>query len=76
MQMREKVGKKVAKCSVFPMISDFARSKSKLAKAVCAEPSGQIKNEKLHANFGPLSKITMSTKCTPLWRETHFEIKM
>ena len=26
--------------------------------------------------FGPLLKVAMSIKCTPLWREAHFQVKM
>ena len=26
--------------------------------------------------FGPLLEVEMSKKCTPLWREAHFEVKM
>ena len=29
-----------------------------------------------HTNFGPLLEVPMSKKCTPLWREAHFEVKM
>ena len=29
-----------------------------------------------HITFGPLLEVVMSKKCTPLWREAHFEIKM
>ena len=29
-----------------------------------------------HHMFGPLLEVEMSKKCTPLWREAHFEIKM
>ena len=29
-----------------------------------------------HTRFGPLLEVAMSTKCTPLWREAHFEVKM
>jgi len=25
---------------------------------------------------GPLLEVQMSKKCTPLWREAHFEVKM
>ena len=65
-------------------------SKSRLAKAA-GEPSGQMRDEKLHAavarstfpsqnaqntSFGPLLEVEMSKKCTPLWREAHFEVKM
>ena len=29
-----------------------------------------------HTIVGPLLKVEMSKKCTPLWREAHFEVKM
>ena len=29
-----------------------------------------------HLSSGPLLEIQMSKKCTPLWREAHFEVKM
>ena len=29
-----------------------------------------------HRNLGPLLEVAMSKKCTPLWREAHFEVKM
>ena len=29
-----------------------------------------------HTRFGPLLAVGMSKKCTPLWRETHFQVKM
>ena len=28
-----------------------------------------------HTRFGPLLEVEMSKKCTPLWREAHFEVK-
>ena len=28
-----------------------------------------------HTRFGPLLYVAMSKKCTPLWREAHFEVK-
>ena len=46
MQMREKVEK--SRFTVFPMICGSGRSKSRLAKAAGAEPSGQMRDEKLH----------------------------
>ena len=27
-------------------------------------------------SFGPLLEVEMSKKCTPLWREAHFQVKM
>ena len=29
-----------------------------------------------HQGFGPLLEVAMSKKCTPLWREAHFQVKM
>ena len=29
-----------------------------------------------HQEFGPLLEVEMSKKCTPLWREAHFQVKM
>ena len=42
-------GRKVAKHCVFPMICGSAGSKSRLAKAAGVEPSGQMRDAKLHA---------------------------
>ena len=74
------------------MICGFGGSKSRLAKAAGAEPSGQTRDEIIarrcgakhipkskctkHTMLGPLLEVAMSKKCTPLWREAHFEVKM
>ena len=29
-----------------------------------------------HTMVGPLLEVAMSKKCTPLWREAHFQVKM
>ena len=42
-----KKGRKVAKHNVFPMICGSGGSKSRLAKAAGAEPSGQMRDAKL-----------------------------
>ena len=42
-------GREVAKHSVFPVFCGSGGSKSRLAKAVGAEASGQMRHEKLHA---------------------------
>jgi len=84
-------GRKVAKHCVFPMFWGSGGSKSRLAKAAGAESSGQMRDEQLHVvcgatrvskstctkhlMFGPLLKVEMSKKCTPLWREAHFKVK-
>ena len=116
-------GRKVAKHCVFPMICGSGGSKSRLAKTAGAEPSGQMRDEKVHAvvarsttrsqnvqntpcpdnswklrcrksarrcgakhisksnctkhtSSGPLLAVEMSKKCTPLWREAHFQVNM
>ena len=85
-------GKKVAKHCVFPMICGSGGSKSRLAKAAGAETSGQMRDEKLHAVVARSTfrkqnvknttcsdhfwKLRCQKKCTPLWREAHFEVKM
>ena len=53
-------GRKVAIHYVSSMICGPGGSKSRLAKAAGAGPSGQVRDE----------------KCTPLWREAHFQVKM
>ena len=81
--------RKVAIHRVFPMIWGSGGSKSNLAKAAGAEPAGQMRDKKLHAVVArstfPSQKCTkhtilgplfeMSKKCTPLWREAHFQVK-
>ena len=57
-----------------------------------AEPTGKMRDERLHAivarstfrsqhvkkqhMFAPLLEAEMSKKCTPFWREAHFEVNM
>ena len=85
-------GRKIAKHCVFPIICGSEGSKNRLAKAAGAEPAGQMRDEKIarrcgakhiskskstkHTSSGPLLAVEMSKKCTPLWREAHFEVKM
>ena len=53
-------GRKVAKHCVFPMICGSGGSKSRLAKAAGAEPSGQMRDEKLHgAHYISLHSTTL-----------------
>ena len=93
MQVREKV--ELALQCVFPMVCGPERSTSRLAEAAGAEPSAEMRGEKLHAavaqstcrnqnvqnctkhlNFGALLEVVMWEKCTALWREAHFQVKM
>ena len=60
-------GRKVVKHCVFPMICGSGGSKSRLAKAAGAEPSGQMRDEKLHAIVARStfpSQNVQSTSCS------------
>ena len=65
-------GRKVAKHCVFSMVCGSGGSKSRLAKAVGAETSGEMRNEKLHA----VVKAQNTWVSEHFWREAHFEVKM
>ena len=71
---------------VFPTICGSRGSKSRLTKAVGAEPAGQIRDKKFHADvvrstcpsqniqnpqIGQRLEVEMSKKYTPLWREMY-----
>ena len=58
-------GRKVTKHCVFPMICDSAGSKSRLAKAAGAEPSGQMRDEKLHAAVARCTFRSQNVQGTP-----------
>ena len=74
------------------MIWGSGGSKSRLAKAAGAEPAGQMRRWKSarrcgakhiskskcakHTILRALLEVEMSKKCTPLWREAHFQVKM
>ena len=46
-------------------------------KSACRCGAKHISKSKCekHKGFGPLLEVAMSEKCTPLWREAHFEVK-
>ena len=63
-------GRKVAKHCVFPTICDSGGSKSRLAKAAGAEPSGEMRDGKLHA---VVARCTFgSQKCKNTSASKHF----
>ena len=47
-------------------------------KSACRCGAKQISEWKCtkHTSFGPLLLVEMSKKCTPLWHEAHFQVKM
>jgi len=58
-------GRKVAKRCVFPMICGSGGSKSRLAKASGAEPSGQMRNGTLHAVVARSTFPSQNVQNTP-----------
>ena len=58
-------GRKVAKHCVFPMICGSGGSNSRLAKAAGAEPSGQMRDDKLHAVVARSTSPSQNVQRTP-----------
>ena len=52
-----------------------SRDVEKSARRCSAKHISKSKCTK-HTRFGPLLEVAMSKKCTPLWREAHFQVKM
>ena len=91
MQMREKVGKsrntvlfqwfvapegwKVGSLKRRVRSQNWPDERWKIARRCGAKHISKSKCTK-HTRFGPLLEVEMSKKCTPLWREAHFEVKM
>ena len=48
----------------------------KKVHAVVARSTCRSQNVTKHTMLGPLLEVEMSKKCTPLWREAHFQVKM
>ena len=53
-------------CDVEKVHAIVTRNTKHISKSKCAK----------HTSVGPLLEVEMSQKCTPLWREAHFEVKM
>ena len=58
-------GRNVAIPYVFPMICGSGRLKNRLAKAASAEPSGQMRDEKLHAVMARSTFASENVQNTP-----------
>ena len=91
MQMREKVGKsrntvffqwfgapegrKVGSLKRRMRRASWPDERWKIARRCGAKRVCKSKCTK-HTMLGPLLEVEMSKKCTPLWREAHFQVKM
>ena len=58
-------GRKVAQHCLFPMMCGSGGSKSRLTKAAGAEPSGQMRDEKLHVVVVRSTFPTQNVQSTP-----------
>ena len=83
-QMRDEKLHAVAARSTFPSqnVQNTPRSdhfwKLRCRKNACRCGAKHISKSKCtkHTILGPLLEVEMSKKCTPLWREAHFQVKM
>ena len=65
-----------SKCTKHTMFGPlFEVEMSKSARRCGAKHISKSKCTK-HTMFGPLFEVEMSKKCTPLWREAEFQVKM
>ena len=78
MQMREKVGKSRNTVFFQWFVAPEGRKVGPLKWRVRSQLARwEMKNcITKRTSFGPLLEVAMSKKCTPLWREAHFEVKM
>ena len=80
-QMREKVGKSRNTVFFQWFVAPEGRKvgwpeeRWKIARRCGAKHISKWKCTK-HTILGPLLEVEMSKKCTPLWREAHFQVKM
>ena len=58
-------GRKVAQHCVFPMVCGSGGSKSRLAKAAGAEPSGQMRDEQIHVVVARSTFRSQNVRSTP-----------
>ena len=86
-QMREKVGKSRNTLFFQWFLAPEGRKVGSLKRRVRSQLArGEMKNCGVkhiskwkctkHTILGPLLEVAMSKKCTPLWREAHFQVKM
>ena len=59
-----------------PLSDDFWKLRCRKSARRCGAKHISKSKCTKHTTFGPLLEVAMSKKCTPLWREAHFEVKM
>ena len=59
-----------------PLSDHFWKLRCQKSARLCGAKHISTSKCTKHQEFGPLLEVAMSKKCTPLWREAHFEVKM
>ena len=59
-----------------PFSDNFWKFRCRKSACRCGERHISKSRCAKHTRSGPLLEVEMSKKCTPLWREAHFEVKM
>ena len=91
MQMREKVGKSRNTEKLHAVVARSTFRSQNVQKTPCSDHFWKLRCRKSarrcgakhiskskctkHTMVGPLLEVEMLKKCTPLWREAHFEVK-
>ena len=57
-----------------PCSEHFWKLRCRKSARSCGAKHGSKSKCAKHTTFRPLSEVEMSKKCTPLWREAHFEV--
>ena len=59
-----------------PAPDHFSKLRCRKSARRCGEKHISKSKSTKHTRFGSLLEVEMSKKCTPLWREARFEVKM
>ena len=66
-----------SKCTKHTQVSDhFWKLRCRKSARRCGAKHISKSKCTKHTMLGPLLEVAMSKKCTPLWREAHFQVKM
>ena len=76
-QMRdEKLHAVVARSTFWSQNVQNTSASDHFWKLWCRKSARRCGAKTKHTSVGPLLEVAMSKKCTPLWREAHFQVKM
>ena len=65
-----------SKCTKHTNVDHFLKLRCRKSARRCGAKHISKSKCTKHTNVGPLFEVAMSKKCTPLWREAHFQVKM